>query len=367
MSSSPTSTSTTALTATKTATAAPTKFTVVVRDEEFTLRRSQLNFDAPNYFTAYFFGDFAESGTTVVHVDRSPELFAIIVEYLSGYTILPLAAKALPRTMDGRTALLNLVEDAAFYGLSGLYAHLTAPRQPTIDFAWTGFSSHVVSFEDVLKGKLPESVSYTTSGLCSFDYGAVKPVIIWARNIALKLVGNTDLDKTGRPDPNDTTATYRLCLPAETKAQLERQPYSAFEFCDADPHALVVSVFPESRLRVDGAPCRFEHFAHWWRARRAPGGVHFGFGYGGPPRADVREAERVFDEAFPPPFEDTPARGEWCDRSEFALWGDELMFVITARGFIAGTLQLHVKLLDVRARTRAAVLETLRPPFLVEG
>lgn len=119
-------------------------------------------------------------------MDRNPDLFAIIVEYLSGYTVLPLPERALPRTMDIPTALRNLAEDAAFYGLSRLHAQLTAPRQPSIDFVWTGFSGRVVRFEDVLNGNLPESVSYTTSGLCSFDCGAVKPVIIFARNLALK-------------------------------------------------------------------------------------------------------------------------------------------------------------------------------------
>lgn len=89
--------------------------------------------------------------------------------------------------------------------------------------------------------------------------------------------------------------------------------------------------------------------------RRAPAFIVLGT------RADDREAERVFDVAFPTPFEETPARGEWCDRNEFVLWGDELLFIITARGFIAGTLQLHVKLLDVRTRTRAEVLDSLRP------
>ena len=89
--------------------------------------------------------------------------------------------------------------------------------------------------------------------------------------------------------------------------------------------------------------------------RRAPAFVAAGA------RADEREAERVFDIAFPSPFEETSARDEWCERNEFVLWGDELLFIITARGFIAGTLQLHVKLLDVRARTRAEVLDSLRP------
>lgn len=118
-------------------------------------------------------------------------------------------------------------------------------------------------------------------------------------------------------------------------------------------------MYPESRLRVDGgAPVRLEHFAHWWRARRV-------FAYPGPVDPADERAARVFDDAFPSPFEDGPRRAAW-DRSEFVLWGDELLFVITARGFIAGTLQLHVKLLDVRARTRAAVLETLRPPTMAD-
>lgn len=81
---------------------------------------------------------------------------------------------------------------------------------------------------------------------------------------------------------------------------------------------------------------------------------------------DVNAAEAVFDAAFPQPFEDAAAREEWNERSEFALWGDELMFVIAARGFLAGTLQLHVRLLDVRARTRAEVVEGCRPLCVVE-
>ena len=125
---------------------------------------------------------------TTLILDRSPELFAVIVEYMSGYHILPLAQKALPRTMSMKTALLNLVEDAAFYGLTRLHTLLTSPSPPKSDFAWTGFSSRIVTFEDVLNGNLPESVSYTTSGLCSFDGGSGKPVIIFARNMPIKCV-----------------------------------------------------------------------------------------------------------------------------------------------------------------------------------
>lgn len=165
-----------------------TKYTVIVRDEEFTLRKSQIEFDAPNYFTACFLGDFAESASTTITLDRNPDLFAIIVEYMSGYRILPLAAKALPRTMDAASATANLAEDAAYYGLSRLHALLTQPAAPRIDFSWTGFSGRVMSFEDVLRGNLPESVSYTTSGLCAFDGDSGKPVIIFARDIPVRYV-----------------------------------------------------------------------------------------------------------------------------------------------------------------------------------
>lgn len=168
--------------------AKPTKYTIIVRDEVFTLYKTQIEFDAPNYFTALFLGDFAEgsSNTTTLTLDRNPALFSILVDYMSGYHILPLSERALPKTMNARTALRNLVEDAAFYGLSRLHAMLSEPVQPSIDFGWTGFSGKVVTFEDVLRGNLPESVSYTTSGLCSFDSGSVRPVIIYAQNIALK-------------------------------------------------------------------------------------------------------------------------------------------------------------------------------------
>lgn len=138
------------------------------------------------------------------------------------------------------------------------------------------------------------------------------------------------------------------------KRLLERQPYSAFQYSDTDPLALNVSVLPESRLHLDNHSIRFEHFSHWWRVRHVPRIDYI-------TSEDQKFAETIFDNAFPPPFEDDPAHRDWCDRNEFVVWADELLFVITARGFLAGTLQLHVRLLDARARTRSTVLESLRP------
>lgn len=161
-----------------------------------------------------------------------------------------------------------------------------------------------------------------------------------------------------------STASYRLDLNHETKSKLEKQPYSAFEYDDKDAQSLIVSVFPESRLRIDGQACRFDHFAQWWRNRWRD------TAYDEPTPNPLTpslasSSDRIFDEAFPRPFELQERMADW-DRNEFVLWADELLFVITARGFIAGTLQLHMKLLDVRARTRAAVLDCLRPAYLLD-
>ena len=171
-----------------------------------------------------------------------------------------------------------------------------------------------------------------------------------------RLVGNPDLDDYGRPIPNrniPTTVCYRLDLNRQQKEQLERQPYSTFEYDSHHTQSLIVGVYPESRLQLDGKACRFEHFAQWWRVQCCATLREFG--------AVVNEvASQIFDEVFPLPFEDAP-RKDHVRQNECVVWADELIFAITARGFIAGTLQLHVKLLDVKARSKLAVLDTLRP------
>ncbi|KZV86369.1 hypothetical protein EXIGLDRAFT_226377 [Exidia glandulosa HHB12029] len=91
--------------------------TVVLRGETFTLYRDQIEFDAPNYFTALFLDAPREP---TVALSRSPELFRIIVDYLSGYNVLPLATEMVPPTMTRETALANLLNDAEYYQLGGL-------------------------------------------------------------------------------------------------------------------------------------------------------------------------------------------------------------------------------------------------------
>lgn len=96
------------------------KFKVIARGVEFTLVRSQIEFDSPNFFTACFLGDFQESQTRTLEISRDPVLFGIVYDYLCGYTVIPLDESVIPARMSPATALINLRVDAEFYQLDGL-------------------------------------------------------------------------------------------------------------------------------------------------------------------------------------------------------------------------------------------------------
>jgi hypothetical protein len=96
------------------------EYTVTIRGETFILNKSQIEFDAPNYFTTCFLGDFREAQSRHLRLSRDPALFRIVLDYLCGYTILPLQKQVIPRHMSPATALENLRADAAFYQLDGL-------------------------------------------------------------------------------------------------------------------------------------------------------------------------------------------------------------------------------------------------------
>ncbi|CAE6358208.1 unnamed protein product [Rhizoctonia solani] len=98
------------------------KYTVSIKGKDFQLDQSQIEFDSPNYFTICFLGDFREAQTRHVELSRDPELFQLIVSYLSGYEIFPLTDKNTPATMSSISALINLRADAKFYQLEGLAA-----------------------------------------------------------------------------------------------------------------------------------------------------------------------------------------------------------------------------------------------------
>ncbi|KDN44313.1 hypothetical protein RSAG8_05577, partial [Rhizoctonia solani AG-8 WAC10335] len=92
-------------------------YKIALRDTTFTLDRSQIEFDSPNYFTSCFLGSFSESHAREIRLSRDPALFSIIVNYLSGYAILPIQP---PMGMSEQATLENLLRDALFYGLDEL-------------------------------------------------------------------------------------------------------------------------------------------------------------------------------------------------------------------------------------------------------
>ncbi|KAG9076502.1 hypothetical protein FS749_011731 [Ceratobasidium sp. UAMH 11750] len=90
-------------------------YTIIMRGQTFTLTRDQVEFDSPNYFTSCFLGEFTESRTRTLTISRDPELFKIILDYLSGYEVLPLHTSVIPSRMSPDLALRNLLVDARFY------------------------------------------------------------------------------------------------------------------------------------------------------------------------------------------------------------------------------------------------------------
>jgi hypothetical protein len=96
------------------------KYTVIVMGKTFSLTKSQVEFDSPNYFTACFLGDFCEAQTRQLELSRDPDLFKLIVRYLCGYSVLPLDEKQIPSSTTPATALADLRADATFYQLDGL-------------------------------------------------------------------------------------------------------------------------------------------------------------------------------------------------------------------------------------------------------
>ncbi|KAI0742410.1 hypothetical protein C8Q80DRAFT_1109188 [Daedaleopsis nitida] len=132
-------------------------YTIIVRGEEFQLSRSQIAFDSPNYFTDCFSSGFAEARDRILRLDRNPTLFALIVEYLSGYSILPLSPDMLPAGMSVTAAVRWLRQDAEFYDLKRLLSLIVCPL-PSVELGWFGLANKVVQLDDVLRSQLPDGV-----------------------------------------------------------------------------------------------------------------------------------------------------------------------------------------------------------------
>jgi hypothetical protein len=135
-------------------------FLVLVSGTEFWLSLAQIQYDAPNAFTQHFHPSIEDASAgpnqPSLVLDCDPELFAIIVQYLRGYDILPLAPTAVPRTLSLDAAKRGLLRDADVLHLSGLRSMLQASIDTTTKFLnWSGVASEVVSLVDFLEGRDP--------------------------------------------------------------------------------------------------------------------------------------------------------------------------------------------------------------------
>ncbi|PIL26305.1 hypothetical protein GSI_12061 [Ganoderma sinense ZZ0214-1] len=147
-------------------------YTILVRGEQFQLSRNQIDFDSPNFFSTCFSSGFTESAKRTVTLDRNPALFALIVEYLSGYPILPLSAQAAPPLMSLAMARRCLLADAQFYGLQKLAA-LLATSTLNLDTRWMGYDTQAVDVRDLVKHTLPPGIIQQPDG------SVVKPGSLW--------------------------------------------------------------------------------------------------------------------------------------------------------------------------------------------
>ncbi|KAK4705250.1 hypothetical protein P7C70_g957, partial [Phenoliferia sp. Uapishka_3] len=121
-------------------------FTIILQGTSFVLSQDQYQFDAPNFFTAAFDGEFAEATTRTLSSDHSPILFRFIADFLSGYQILPLPP--IP-SMTPATALRNLLLDARYFGLSKLERLLDASKVNALQAL--GFARKI-TLEDLTSG-----------------------------------------------------------------------------------------------------------------------------------------------------------------------------------------------------------------------
>ncbi|CUA75333.1 Serine/threonine-protein kinase TOR [Rhizoctonia solani] len=99
------------------------KLQATIQDVDFVLSEHQIKFDAPNYFTDFYFGDWTDSPPEERHLQlywRDPKLFSIIITYLNGYSVFPLDEGVIPGHLSVRQTLLNLRVDVRFYRLGGL-------------------------------------------------------------------------------------------------------------------------------------------------------------------------------------------------------------------------------------------------------
>lgn len=105
-------------------------FIINLRGVKLPITRTQIESDSPgnNLFSSSLLGDFVESSSKTIKLDRNPGLFRIILDHLSGYTVLPLDSKLLKEYglngMSVERAIRYLLDDTEYYGFARFNALL---------------------------------------------------------------------------------------------------------------------------------------------------------------------------------------------------------------------------------------------------
>jgi hypothetical protein len=295
----------------------PDVFRVIVRGQLFELSRAQITYDAPNLFTSAFLGDFSEAASHTLRLDRDPDLFAIIVDHLSGYEVLPLEQSAVPRTMGVEKAMRNLRLDAEYLGLEGLISRITTPRLPPHFTITAGLSAHTVEFSDILGPKLPDGLVWSSTGALQDICNA--SVLVHAKNVGITFLRahqSAFLRGEYAPKPVGSSAAWVMTDPNPGAAGA----------CD-----WYGALLPDALIRLDGLEpvARYEIFGDYDRS------------------SDV--GRRARERAFQQP-----------------IWGDEVWFTIAGQEKMVWRnggerTRMDVRLLAIRARTRGAVVEDSWP------
>ncbi|KAH7335796.1 hypothetical protein B0J17DRAFT_667850 [Rhizoctonia solani] len=205
------------------------KHTICLQGHEVTLRKSQIDFDSPNYFTACFLGDFHEAETRRIELDRDPDLFRIVISYLNGYVVLPLNERSLPGGASLRPTLLNLRADAQFYQLDGLLKVCDeelnpAPTELRKDqFIALGFGYRYIS--SLYEGPRPYSEPWSL--LQQWPTKAE-----WQTYVTEDALGHGPLTELARLEPSDQTAF-------EIMGALERLAANSIKDYDSRRHKFV--------------------------------------------------------------------------------------------------------------------------------
>lgn len=160
-------------------------YTVTCREKTYTLTLAQIQTDSPNFFSTAFLGEYTESETRSITVDRRNDTFEIILQYLDGHDLVYDVLQGHFKLEGHETghAVRLLEAEVAYFGLDRLERLLDVGNIPT----WTyPIGDEDIQFEDWLRfddylfshsADAVHSMAYRTRGVfMMFDFHNIEVV-----------------------------------------------------------------------------------------------------------------------------------------------------------------------------------------------